>query len=288
MSVLDLGYSEAHCSFARDPGNERVVIPEGPSPLEMDSHHQDSARAQPATQGWCSRSPGLLASGRSGISPPRHQDTKTPFRGGGRVSSHAFQGAAPGEQAMGENPSRTQSPAARAARVPALRWLGVLVSWWFKTPYLELGLVLPSRRFTECRQTRILGIWSKRNLTTKTPRHQDTIQGWGARFQPCLPGSCARGAGDGGEPKPHPEPRRARGARPCPPMAWCLGVLVVCMLRHWGPRPSARRATTGSWSLARLATGNSASTWTTSTSAPGASDGLTTTWSMSSPLPRNT
>ncbi len=112
-----------------------------------------SARALPATQGWCSRSPGSLASGRSGISPPRHQDTKRAFRGGGRVSNHGFQGAAPGDHAMGENPSRTQSPAARAARGPALRWLGVLVSWWFKTSYLEIGSVLPSRRLTEFRQT---------------------------------------------------------------------------------------------------------------------------------------
>ena len=34
---------------------------------------------------------------------------------------------------MGENSSRTKSPAARAARGPAFRWLGVLVSWWFKS-----------------------------------------------------------------------------------------------------------------------------------------------------------
>ena len=116
-------------------------------------NHRGSARALPATQGWCSRSPGSLASGRSGISPPRHQDTKRAFRGGGRVSNHGFQGAAPGEHAMGGNPSRTQSPTARAARGPAFRWLGVLVSWWFKTPYLEIGWVLPSRRLTEYRQT---------------------------------------------------------------------------------------------------------------------------------------
>ena len=43
----------------------------------------------------------------------------------------------------------TAPPRARRAALPS----DGLVSWWFKTPYLELGSVLPSRRLTEYRQT---------------------------------------------------------------------------------------------------------------------------------------
>ena len=43
----------------------------------------------------------------------------------------------------------TAPPRARRAALPS----DGLVSWWFKTPYLELDSVLPSRRLTEYRQT---------------------------------------------------------------------------------------------------------------------------------------